>query len=77
MARVKDKTSGLADVKITIFDEASKKAFDEGKRLDLIKKETHISLAFPQLKPGAYFIVIQAYDRVANRVDVYSGMIRL
>ncbi|MCX6578500.1 MAG: hypothetical protein NTV82_19195 [Candidatus Aminicenantes bacterium] len=77
MAKVKEKTSGLADVQITIFDEASKKAFDEGKRLDLIKKETHISLAFPQLKPGAYFIVIQAYDRVANRVDVYSGMIRL
>jgi len=77
MAKVKEKTSGLADVQITIFDEASKKAFDEGKRLDLIKKEAHISLAFPQLKPGAYFIVIQAYDRVANRVDVYSGMIRL
>jgi hypothetical protein len=77
MAKVNDKTSGLADVKITIFDEASKKAFDEGKSLDLIKKETHISLAFPQLKPGAYFIIIQAYDRLANRVDVYSGMIRL
>jgi hypothetical protein len=77
MSKVNDKTSGLADVKITIFDEASKKAFDEAKRLDLIKKETHVSLNFPQLKPGVYFIVIQAFDRVANRADVYSGVIRL
>jgi VWFA-related protein len=77
MAKVNDKTSGLADIKITIFDGASNKAFDEGKRLDLVKKETHISLNFPQLKPGTYFIIIQAIDRVANRADVYSGMIRL
>jgi len=77
MARVNEKTSGLADVKITIFDESSKKAFDEGKTLDLIKKETKISLNFPQLKPGAYFIIIQAIDRMASRVDVYSGLIKL
>jgi hypothetical protein len=77
MAKVNDKTSGLADIKITIFDEASNKAFDEGKRLDLIKKETRVSLNFPQLKPGAYFIIIQVLDRVANRADVYSGLIRL
>jgi hypothetical protein len=77
MAKVNDKTSGLADVKITIFDGASKKAFDEAKRLDLIKKETHVSLNFPQLKPGDYFIIIQVLDRVANRADVYSGVISL
>jgi len=77
MAKVNDKTSGLADIKITIFDGASKKAFDEAKRLDLIKKETHISLNFPQLKPGDYFIIIQVLDRVANRADVYSGLISL
>ena len=77
MTRVNDKTSGLADVKITIFDETSKKAFDEGKTLDLVKKETRISLNFPQLKPGTYFIIIQAVDRVANRTDVYSGLIKL
>jgi len=77
MARVNDKTSGLADIKITIFDEASNKAFDEGKRLDLIKKETRISLNFPQLKPGSYFIIIQVLDRLANRTDVYSGAIKL
>jgi len=77
MARVNEKTSGLADVKITIFDESSKKAFDEGKTLDLIKKETKISLNFPQLKPGAYFIIIQAIDRMASRTDFYSGLIKL
>jgi len=77
MTKVNDKTSGLADVKITIFDEASNKAFDEGKTLDLIKKETRISLNFPQLKPGTYFIIIQVADRMANRTDVHSGLIRL
>jgi hypothetical protein len=77
MARIKDKTSGLADVKITIFDGASNKAFDEGKRLDLFDKETRISLNLPRLKPGAYFIIIQVFDRMAGRGDVYSGVIRL
>jgi hypothetical protein len=77
MTRLNEKTSGLADVKITIFDEGSKKAFDEAKTLDLIKKETKISLNFPQLKPGTYFIIIQAIDRMASRTDVYSGLIRL
>ena len=68
---------GLADVKITIFDEHSKTVFDEGKTLDLIKKETHISLHFGQLKSGDYFVIIQTFDRLANEQDVYSGMIRL
>jgi hypothetical protein len=77
MTRVNEKSSGLADVKITIFDEGSNKAFDEAKTLDLIKKETKISLNFPQLKPGTYFIIIQAIDRLASRTDVYSGLIRL
>ena len=77
MAKVNDKTSGRADVKITIFDEASNKVFDEGKGLDLVKKETRISLNFSQFKPGPYFIIIQAFDRLANRADVYSGLIRL
>jgi hypothetical protein len=77
MTKVNDKTGGIAEVKITIFDEASNKVFDEGKKLDLVKKETHISLNFPQLKPGTYFIIVQAVDRVTNRTDVYSGLIRL
>lgn len=77
MTRVNDQRRGVADVKITIFDEGSNKVFDEGKTLDLIKDETHISLNFNWLKPGTYFIVIQAVDRVANQSDVYSGLIKL
>jgi len=68
---------GLAEVKITIFDERSNKVFEEGKALELVQKETQISLRFPQLKPGQYFIIIQAVDKVANQTDVYSGMIKL
>ncbi len=77
MTQVNNQSRGVADVKITIFDEGSNKLFDEGKTLDLIKDETHISLNFDWLKPGTYFIVIQAIDRVANQSDVYSGLIKL
>lgn len=77
MTRINNQRRGLADVKITIFDEASAKVFDEGKSLELVKDETHVSLNFDWLKPGTYFIIIQAIDRVANQSDVYSGMIKL
>jgi hypothetical protein len=77
MGESEGKRRGLAEVKITIFDDQSKSVFDEGKALDLIKKETHISLNFGQLKPGDYFVIIQAFDRLAKEQDVYSGMIRL
>jgi hypothetical protein len=77
MTQINDRRRGAADVKITIYDEGSNKVFDEGKSLDLIKDEIHISLNFNWLKPGTYFIVIQAVDRVANRSDVYSGLVKL
>ncbi len=77
MGKSEGKTKGLAEVKITIFDDQSKNVFDDGKTLDLIKKETHISLNFGQLKSGDYFVIIQATDRLANEQDVYSGLIRL
>ncbi len=77
MTQIDGKRRGLADVKITIFDEGSNKAFDEGKTLDLFKDETHISLNLNWLKPGTYFIIIQAVDRVSNQSDVYSGLIKL
>jgi len=77
MGKSEGRLKGLADVKITIFDEQSNKVFDEGKTLDLIKKETHISLNFNQLRPGNYFLIIQALDRLVNQSDVYSGMIKL
>ena len=77
MTKTNGKTSGLADVKITIFDGASNTAFDEGKSLELFDKETHVSLNLANLRPGTYFIIVQVFDRVAGRGDVYSGVIRL
>ncbi len=77
MTQINDKRRGLADVTITVFDEESNKVFEDGKTLDLIKKETKISLSFNQLKSGSYFIVISVFDRVASKGDVYSGLIKL
>jgi hypothetical protein len=77
MTNISGKWRGLAEVKITLFDDRSSKVFEEGKVLELVQKETQISLRFPQLKPGQYFIIIQAVDKVANQTDIYSGMIKL
>jgi hypothetical protein len=77
MTSINGRWRGLAEVKITLFDDQSSKVFEEGKALDLVQKETQISLRFPRLKPGQYFIIIQAVDKVANQTDVYSGMIKL
>ena len=71
------KWHGAADVKIAIFDDNSNKVFDQGKTLDLLKEETHISLNFNNLKSGSYFIIIDAFDKIANVKDVYSSAIRL
>ncbi len=74
---IEGKTRGVADVKVTLFDENSNKVYDEGNTLSLIKDETTISIPFNQLKSGGYFIVIQAVDRITNEIDVYSGLIKL
>ncbi len=77
MIKIEGKLTGVADIKITIFDENSNKVFDEGKTLNLVKKETHISLNFNQLKSGSYFIIIQAIDRISQEADVLSSDIKL
>jgi len=77
MSKIKGKKTGIADVKITLFDENSKKVFDQGKNLNSTKKETHISLNFNWLKSGNYFIIIQAMDKIANESDVLSSYIKL
>lgn len=77
MTKIEEKLTGIADVKITIFDEDSNKVFDEGKTLSLIKKETDISLKLDMLKSGSYFIIIQVTDRISQETDVLSGDIKL
>ena len=71
------RTVGSAAVRITIFNDASKQVFADGKTMDLIKDETNISLNFPQLPSGSYFIIIEVLDRTTGGKDVYSGAIRL
>jgi len=75
--KIEGTLTGYADVKVTIFDENSEPIFDDQKTLSLIKEETHISLNIDQMKSGSYFVIIQAVDRIANEVDVYSTYIKL
>jgi hypothetical protein len=77
MTLIKGKLTGIADVKITLFDKNSNKVFDQGKTLSFFKKETNISLNLSMLKSGSYFIVLQATDRISQETDVYSGNIKL
>ena len=77
MTRIEEKLTGIADLKITLFDENSNKVFDEGKTLSFFKKETTISLKFDMLKSGSYFIIIQVIDRISQETDVLSRYIKL
>lgn len=69
--------SGLARVNIVIYDDASKKVFEEGKSLEILKDDTRISLNFSWLNTGSFFIIIEAVDLIAKQTDVYSAMIKL
>jgi hypothetical protein len=71
------KTVGSAAVRIIIFNDKSEQVFADGKTMELVKDETKISLNFPQLPSGSYFIIIDALDRTTGGKDVYSGAIRL
>jgi hypothetical protein len=75
--KTENQLSGMAQVKITLFDKDSKKVFEDAKILQLIKDETHISIPFNQLKSGPYFIIIQVVDRITNKMDVFSSQIKL
>ncbi len=74
--KMENKLSGIAQVKITLFDKDSNKVFEDAKVLQLIKDQTHISIPFNQLKSGSYFIIIQVVDKITNSVDVFSGQIK-
>lgn len=74
--KMDDKLSGIAQVKITLFDKNSQKVYEDAKVLQLIKDQTHISIPFSQLKPGPYLIIIQVVDKLTNRMDVFSRQIR-
>lgn len=71
------KLTGIADVKITLFDDQSQKVFDEAKTLSLTKDQARISIPFSQLKSGNYFLIIQVVDKINNAIDVLSKQIKL
>ncbi len=75
-AEIEGKITGLADVKVTLFDENSNKVYDEGKTLSIVKDEMSISIPFNQLKSGSYFIIIQVVDKINNHSDVFSRQIK-
>ncbi len=77
MTKIEEKLTGIADLKIMLFDENSNKVFEEGKTLSFFKKETNISIKLDMLKSGSYFIVIQATDRISQETDVFSSGIKL
>jgi hypothetical protein len=74
--KMENKLSGVAQVRITLFDRNSNKVFEDTKVLQLIKDQTHISIPFSQLISGPYFIIIQVVDRITNRMDVFSKQIK-
>ncbi len=74
--KIEGKLSGIAEIKVTVFDNDSKIVFEEQKTLELIKKDIHISLNFARLKSGNHFIIINVIDKISQRVDVYSSAIK-
>jgi hypothetical protein len=67
-----DGRHGRADVRLTIYDSDGKAVFDEGRVLDITKKETRIRLD-PRLGRGDFFLTIRVIDLLANQSDTYSG----
>jgi hypothetical protein len=76
-AQAEGKTSGAAEVRIVLYDDKSDQVFAQGKTLELIKDEITISLNFSNLRPGSYFIIIEAYDKISGAKDVLSRSIEL
>jgi len=72
MTETKEKLTGAAEVKVTLFDKNSNKVYDEAKTLSLFKRETYIFLNFDWLNAGSYFLVIQAKDKLSSETDVFS-----
>jgi hypothetical protein len=68
---------GVAEVHITLFDDQSNVAFSEGKVLELVSSESHVTIDFSKLRSGPYFLIIDVLDKITNEKDVYSRMFEL
>jgi len=69
-----DGRHGRSEVRVTIYDRDGKTVFDQGKILEIAKRETRISLD-PGVGRGDFFVAIRAIDLLANLEDTYSGPI--
>ncbi len=68
-------SQGIAEVKVTLYDDRSEQAFSEAKVLNLREEKTSIVLRLDQLRPGTYFLIIEAWDRITNEKDVQSRIV--
>lgn len=68
---------GLAEIRVTLFDEQSDEVFAESKVMDTVEDEIHIAINLEKLKKGAYFLIIDAQDKITGEKDVFSRMIEL
>jgi hypothetical protein len=77
MMKIHGKEMGIADIKVTVFNDKSEIVFDESKTLDMERSEIKISLSFNWLASGNYFVIIQAIDKITNEQDVFSSPLRI
>lgn len=68
---------GSAGVRVVLYDEAAETSYDEGRTLELTKETMRISIDLERLRPGRYFLVIEAVDLASGATDVYNGSIEL
>jgi hypothetical protein len=52
-------------------------AFSDSRVMDVMKQEVRIVLNLGKLRPGVYFLIIDALDKNANEKDVVSRIIEL
>ncbi len=77
MPSVDGRPRGSAFVKLVLYDDATKKVFDEARTIELDKETTLISLDLKRLGPGDYFCIIDAVDLITGERDVYNGIMTL
>lgn len=68
---------GSASVRVALYDDAAENVFDEAKTLELTKDTMRVSIDLEKLKPGRYFLIIEAVDRLSGASDVYNGSVEL
>jgi len=69
--------NGIAEVKITLYDENSQIVFDSKRKLQFPNPEADIGITFNTLDAGDYFIIIEVRDMISNEKHIFSKPIML